>query len=96
MKPCRPIDWDQAHVNRPGGYKGQVLFSGESCHIIATLVPPGAEGPPTHIHASDQLYFIVEGELEVELGDEIQTMQAGEGLLIPAGLPPQPQPERRS
>ncbi len=72
------------------------MFSGESCHIIATLVPPGAEGPPTHIHASDQLYFIVEGELEVELGDEIQTMQAGEGLLIPAGLPPQPQPERRS
>jgi quercetin dioxygenase-like cupin family protein len=87
MNHVRPINWDAANFNRPGGYKGQVLFSGESCHIIATLVPPGAEGPPTHVHPSDQLYFIVDGELEIELGTEVRTMEAGEGLLIPAGLP---------
>jgi mannose-6-phosphate isomerase-like protein (cupin superfamily) len=87
VQPIRPIDWDRAQFNRPGGYRGQVLYSGESCHIIATLVPPGAEGPPTHVHTSDQLYFIVDGELEVELGTDTRTMRGGEGLLIPAGLP---------
>ncbi len=87
MNPIRPIDWSQAFSTREGGYKGQMLYSGESCHIIATLVPPGVEGPPTHVHTSDQLYFIVEGELEVELGTEVRRITAGEGLLIPAGLP---------
>lgn len=87
MKPLRPIDWDAAHFIRAGGYKGQVLFGGESCQIIATLVPPGTEGPPTHVHTSDQIYFIIEGELEIELGSRTEHVSAGESILIPAGLP---------
>ena len=87
MKPLRCIDWEAAEVRRDSGYRGQVLFSGESCHIIATFVPPGAEGPATHVHPSDQLYYIVDGELEIELGDEVEKVAAGQGVLIPAGLP---------
>lgn len=87
MKPLRSIDWDAAPINRAGGYKGQILYSGESCHIIATLVPPGVEGPPTHVHPSDQLYFIVSGRLELELGTEVCAVEAGQGVFIPAGVP---------
>ncbi len=87
MQPLRPIDWTAAHFQRPGGYKGQVLFGGESCQIIATLVPPGAEGPPTHIHPSDQIYYIIDGELEIELGSRAVQVSAGQSVFIPAGLP---------
>jgi mannose-6-phosphate isomerase-like protein (cupin superfamily) len=87
VQPLRPIDWDAAHFSRDGGYKGQVLFGGESCQIIATLVPPGVEGPPTHVHPSDQIYYIVEGDLEIELGSETVRVTGGESVFIPAGLP---------
>lgn len=87
MRPVRPIDWDAAIHTRPGGYKGQVLFGGESCQIIATLVPPGVDGPPTHVHPSDQIYTIIEGRLQIELGSETVEVGAGESALIPAGLP---------
>ena len=87
MRPLRAIDWDSADFERPGGYKGQVLFGGESCQIIATHVPPGVEGPPTHVHPSDQLYYIVDGDLEIELGSVTVSAVAGESVYIPAGLP---------
>lgn len=87
MRALRPIDWEAAHFNRPGGYTGQVLFGGESCQIIATLVPPGVEGPPTHVHPSDQIYYIIDGELEIELGSQVVHVGAGESVHIPAGLP---------
>ena len=87
MKPLRPIDWNAAHFERSHGYKGQVLFGGESCQIIASYVPPGAEGPPTHVHPSDQIYCILEGNLEIELGSHTVQANAGESVLIPAGLP---------
>ena len=87
MRARRPIDWTAAHFERPGGYKGQVLYGGESCQIIATLVPPGVEGPPTHVHPSDQIYFIIEGQLEIELGSRTVAVSAGESVFIPAGLP---------
>jgi mannose-6-phosphate isomerase-like protein (cupin superfamily) len=55
--------------------------------VIATFVPPGAEGPPTHTHDGDQLYFVVEGELEVELGTETKTVKQGSVVFIPEGVP---------
>jgi quercetin dioxygenase-like cupin family protein len=87
MQPLRPIDWAAAQFNRAGGYQGQVLFGGESCQIIATRVPPGVERPPTHVHPSDQIFYIIEGELEIELGSATVSARAGESVFIPAGLP---------
>jgi len=83
----RQLDWDHAEIKLPHGYRGQFLYSGEDCHIVATLVPPGAKGPPQHRHAVDQIYVIVAGTITIQLGDEVRTAGATDTIFIPAGVP---------
>lgn len=87
MRSVRPIDWDAAQNRRDTGRLGHVLYSGETCYIMASKVPAGVEGAATHVHVADQVYFIVEGTLEIELGDETVVASAGQSVFIPAGLP---------
>ena len=87
MEFIRPVNWDGAQVNLDGGYKGQYLYAGESCLIIATKVPPGVAGPRRHRHPSDQTYVIVQGEISIELGAQTHTAKARSAVFIPAGLP---------
>lgn len=83
----RAVDWDRAQVTLDGGYRGQYLYAGESCLIVATKVPPGAAGPPRHRHPVDQTYFVVQGEITVELGAQTQLAKTRSAVFIPAGLP---------
>lgn len=87
MEFVRPVDWDHPHVVLEGGYKGQYLYAGESCLVVATRVPPGVSGPPRHRHPSDQTYVVVEGESTLELGGETKVAKARSAVFIPAGLP---------
>lgn len=87
MSFTRTIDWDKAHVELDGGYKGQILFNSEHALVIATLVPPGCQGPARHKHTSDQIYIILEGEITIELGTDVRTASAGSAIFIPAGVP---------
>ena len=84
----RPINWDAAHASFEGGYKGQFLYCGESCAIIATFVPPGVGGPPNHRHSySDQCYLVVDGEITIKLGSEIKKAPRHSLIFIPSGVP---------
>ncbi|HTU84639.1 MAG TPA: cupin domain-containing protein [Solirubrobacteraceae bacterium] len=83
----RQLDWTSPEIVLPQGYKGKFLYSGEDCHVVATLVPPGASGPPQHKHSGDQIYVIVSGTITIQLGGEERTAVAGETIFIPAGLP---------
>ena len=42
---------------------------------------------PRHAHAEEQILFVVEGELEVELGGEVRTLGPGQAALIPSNVP---------
>ena len=57
MEFVRPVDWEHPHVTLEGGYKGQYLYAGESCLIVATKVPPGVgrPAPPPAPERSDVL-----------------------------------------
>src|SRR4051794_30460622 len=70
-----------------GGYRGQFLYTGESCYVIATKVPPGAHGPARHTHTSDQIYVVIEGAITLELGTEAHTISKYGVGFIPAGTP---------
>lgn len=87
MKSIRPLDLDRPAALRPRGYRSQVLYSGESCVIIATKVPAGGHAYPRHVHESDQIYFVIEGQVLVEHGKETTAVDAGSAVFIPAGLP---------
>ncbi len=84
MDPIRKVDF--AAYERKG-YEAQFLYNGESCRVIASNVPAGAAAPPHHYHLVDQLYYVVEGEMNLVLGDEHFLVQADTLVFIPAGTP---------
>jgi quercetin dioxygenase-like cupin family protein len=87
MRYVRSIDFDTAEINGANGYKGKILYSGESCLLIATQVPPGARGPRNHVHPQDQLYYVIDGVVTLKMGNEVRTAAAGSAAFIPAGVP---------
>jgi quercetin dioxygenase-like cupin family protein len=42
---------------------------------------------PRHAHSEEQVLYVLEGELEVELGDETRTLRPGQAAVIPPHVP---------
>jgi len=58
---------------------GQFMFA--HCEIDAGF------GPPMHIHAhEDELFYILEGELKVFVGDDVILARAGDTAFLPRGI----------
>ena len=59
--------------------------SGGAYFAMEAFVPPGG-GPPPHIHRNeDETFYIVEGEIEFLLGEEIVTGGPGDFVNVPRG-----------
>jgi quercetin dioxygenase-like cupin family protein len=59
--------------------------SGGAYFVMEALVPPGG-GPPTHVHTrEDETYYILEGQIEVLLGDETIVACPHDFVNIPRG-----------
>jgi len=87
MQYVRPVDFDSAEIAGDKDYRGKILYSGETCVLVATRVPPGARGPENHVHPSDQLYFVTDGEVTIKLGKDVRKAAADSAIFIPAGVP---------
>jgi quercetin dioxygenase-like cupin family protein len=48
---------------------------------------PEGSGPPPHTHPWDEAYFMLEGSMEVLLGDRMVVVEAGGFVHVPAGTP---------
>jgi quercetin dioxygenase-like cupin family protein len=56
--------------------------------LVEETLSPDFDGPPLHVHpAFDELFFVLEGELTFQVGDELTTVAAGDWLLAPRGIP---------
>lgn len=56
-----------------------------SLGLIEALVPPGG-GPPLHIHHdTDEAFYLIEGELEINNGKRSQVVGAGAFIFVPKG-----------
>jgi quercetin dioxygenase-like cupin family protein len=55
--------------------------------MIRSTVPTGFTGPPLHRHDFDETFYVLEGELTVQLGDELLRVEAGELAFAPRGVP---------
>jgi quercetin dioxygenase-like cupin family protein len=67
-----------------------ILMSGEQTAgrytLIDMLVPPGG-GPPPHRHDFEEMFSILEGEIELTFRGETLVARAGETINIPANAP---------
>ncbi|MFE2998731.1 cupin domain-containing protein [Nocardia sp. NPDC059246] len=60
----------------------------DSMFLYRATIPPGAAGPDLHVHRDyDQFYFILEGQLNVQLGLDEFVAEAGSLVVLPAGMP---------
>jgi mannose-6-phosphate isomerase-like protein (cupin superfamily) len=55
-----------------------------SYEIFLQSGPEGA-GPPPHAHGWDEAYFVLDGQLEVMMGDRVVRVSAGELAHVPRG-----------
>jgi mannose-6-phosphate isomerase-like protein (cupin superfamily) len=54
--------------------------------VIEYSHAPGAAGPPPHIHYEhEEAFYVVEGELTLQLGDESVVVGAGGFAMVPRG-----------
>jgi quercetin dioxygenase-like cupin family protein len=69
----------------------RVLLHGEQSggHVSVTesTMPAGAKGPPLHTHDFDEAFYMLEGELTLQLGDELSRAGAGELAFALRGVP---------
>jgi mannose-6-phosphate isomerase-like protein (cupin superfamily) len=74
----RPFDTQQLADRSTGSDNVRVYYA---------RVQPGAGGPATHIHDFDQLYWILQGTMQLEIA--LKTYSAGPNTLVvlPAGVP---------
>jgi mannose-6-phosphate isomerase-like protein (cupin superfamily) len=67
-----------------------ILLTGEETGgrycLIDMYVPPGG-GPPPHRHDFEEMFSILEGEIEVTFRGERATVRAGETVNVPANAP---------
>jgi len=59
---------------------------GSAVEIFDTKGPANA-GPPMHTHAWEEIYVVLEGELEVTVGDKTSHLRAGGYAHVPANTP---------
>jgi quercetin dioxygenase-like cupin family protein len=53
-----------------------------------TALEPGADGPPPHYHnGSAEIFFVVGGGLQALAGDRVVTLDEGDFLVVPRGVP---------
>lgn len=77
-----PIGGDKVTV------KGVADVLGVGFALIDYRAAPGIPGPPLHVHdAIDEAWYLLEGQLDVRVGDERRRVGAGSFLLVPHGAP---------
>jgi len=59
---------------------------GAWCAFEVTL--GSGEGVPLHVHArDDEMHYVLEGEIELQCGDQVFAAQAGAMASLPRGIP---------
>jgi mannose-6-phosphate isomerase-like protein (cupin superfamily) len=56
--------------------------------MFESLFPPGAGMPFLHLHRSyEEAFYVIEGEVQFQLGSEEIHARPGSAMLVPAGVP---------
>jgi quercetin dioxygenase-like cupin family protein len=81
---------DQAH-SHPGTFppiKAGAADTGGLLTVVEGVLGPRTPGPPLHIHEhADECFYVVEGRLLVQLGEERHELGAGYFAWLPRQIP---------
>jgi quercetin dioxygenase-like cupin family protein len=84
------VDSPAAHHLSIASGSYTILITGEQTAgrytLIDMLVPPGG-GPPPHRHDFEEMFSILEGEIELTFRNQTTTARAGATVNIPANAP---------
>jgi mannose-6-phosphate isomerase-like protein (cupin superfamily) len=66
-----------------------VLQTAQKCQTAVMAIGPGeSSGPKENEHpASEQVLYVIEGELHAEVGDRAFTMRAGDSTIVRRDVP---------
>ena len=74
-----------------GPYPIELLAAAADTEGRATVIRwhvPADKGPKLHTHAwEDESIYLLEGRLDVALGDEVRVLLPGEFVMLPRGIP---------
>jgi quercetin dioxygenase-like cupin family protein len=74
-------------VGGPLTFKVRGEETGGTVTVFENVIPPG-QGPPLHTHDhEDESWYVLEGELDFRLGDELRHAPAGAFVFVPRGTP---------
>ena len=69
----------------------RVLLRGEHTgmrmSLSETTMAAGAAGPPLHTHAFDETFYVLDGEITVQVGNELAVVRTGEAAFAAGGTP---------
>jgi mannose-6-phosphate isomerase-like protein (cupin superfamily) len=84
MDYIRRFDIGSLDVDR---FDFQVLADLETCCVIVCRSPVGSGGPDTHVHDCDQVYYMLDGAMNLLLGDVEHAAGPDSLVFIPRGTP---------
>ena len=79
------IDEDLPRLELAPGLTAHALL-GSNLLVSFVRYEPNSTAP-IHAHEEEQVFFVLEGELEMTLGEEVRMMRPGDAALIPAWVP---------
>jgi len=83
---------DKESGSHLGGVQSNHFLRGEQtggAYSLSELTfQPGSQGTPLHVHhREEELYYVIEGELQVVVGGEETVLGVGASVRLPRGIP---------
>jgi len=90
--PVRPVDRAKFAALAPDERYSQVLLGHDNgarhCSIAYIQTPPGGGSPEgLHTHEGDQIFFVLQGTMSIEVDGTEHSVEAGNLIVFPAGVP---------
>ncbi len=86
---ANPDDPSLRHISVAGGTYTILVSGAETAgrYCLIDMLVPGNGGPPPHRHDFEEMFTLLEGELDFTFRGETSTVRAGSTVNIPANAP---------
>jgi quercetin dioxygenase-like cupin family protein len=90
LQTMESVTTENGYINYQGGFF-KVLISPEqtngSMALIDMTLPKGVE-PPTHVHTrEDETFYLLEGEMTFQVGEDVKEALPGQAVFAPRQIP---------